>query len=202
MAQRKYLNSTIKETVKRVEKQARKDFIACAKKTNRIMQKEALTMYKSLIQQFYEYETTSYIRHGEPFVGTKEGTNLLAGGDQSKITIHNHGKQSPTLHIALSAEGIEGGYEYDTPERVFECVIHGIRFPFGFSNDNQKRYNPMMVDPDTMKYKGKYIKFNGGTIYDAFMQFDKEWHSMSRKAFYSMWGPYAKKWRSKIKQAK
>lgn len=199
MTERKRANSTIKGTVRQVMKQARNDFIDCAKKINPKMRKEALNMYKTLIQQFYEYKTTSYIRHGEPFAGTQEGTNLLAGGDDSKITIRNNGKKSPTLNIAFSAEGMQGGYEYDTPEHVLDSVMHGIRFPFGFSTNGGKRYDPMMVNPRTMEYKGTYIHFNGGTIYDAFMQFDKEWNNISSKAFYSLWGNYTKRWKNIIK---
>ena len=193
MAKKKYTNKVIRDAVYKVTKQAKKDFYDCAKKTNNIMRKEVIDMYKTLITQFYEYRTVRYIRHGEPFAGTQEGTNLYAGGDKHKITIKNE-KSSPQLHIKISSEGMEGGYRYDTPEHVLDCVLHGIRFPFGVPVSSGGQREAMMVDPRTMIYNGKYIHYNGGTIYDAFMQFDKEWGTISRSAFYPMWGLYVKKW--------
>ena len=185
---------------------AKSDFRKCAIRSNKILHKEALNMYKTLIMQFYEYETTSYLRHGEPFVGTGEGSNLLAGGDKHMITMDNSGKKTPKLHIKFSADGMEGGYEYDTPEHVLECVMNGIRFPFGVSVANGKRYGAMLVDPGTLHYSGKYFSFSGpndgGTIYSAFTKFYNDWGQTSRKVFYSMWGDYVKEWKAEAHKAK
>jgi len=165
-----------------------KDFIDCAKRVNYKMYGEVKAMYKKLIRQFYDYETTSYIRHFEGKPGTRYGENLEY--PISGIKMDN--SHSPKLHVELDPGEISQSppYEHHSPEQVLDYVTAGIRFVLPGTTQGM-----MTVDPTEMNYHGTYFSFKQGTINDAFQKFHDEWDNISREAFYSMWGNYVKKWK-------
>ena len=192
----KYIEDKAKPLIAKAMKIAMRDFYKCARKTNNILYKDITEMYDTLITQFYKYHTTSYIRHWEGVPGTEQGQNLYFG---KKFAKDNDNRISPRLIVDFSGEGMDGGYEYDTPDQVLECVMHGIRFPFGVPVANGKQYGALMVDPSEMHYKGQAFSFSNGTINDAFDKFDREFPDLSANVFYGMWGSYVKNWRAELK---
>lgn len=164
-----------------------KDFLKCAGRTNEMMFQEANAMYRTLIEEFYDYETTSYKRHFEGKPGTRHGENLTYANKIKKGYKH-----TPILHMELSAEGMSNNppYEYHTPAEVLNCVTSGVRFMLPGTPQGM-----MTIDLTEMEYHGKYFHFSGGTINDAFEKFRQDWGTISREAFYSIWGEYTKNWK-------
>lgn len=182
----KYLESKLSPILKDVLKRAENDFMKCARRINKEIHKDVKDMYLTFIEQFYEYRTTSYLRHFEPRVGTGKGENLTYPAEG--IRINNQASHSPKLYIEFWADEMAGGYRFDTPEHVLDCVIHGIRFPYATGESG-----PMMANT-TFSYKGKYFSYTGDTIQEAFDIFDKNWDDISSDAFYSIWDEYVSKW--------
>lgn len=193
----KYLVDKSKPFIEKVIKRAMNDFRSCAIKTNKELHKEITQMYDTLIEQFYEYKTTSYVRYLEHRKGTGEGTNLLYG---KNFSMNNRASHSPKLIVEFSGEEIEdyNRHRWDTPDQILDCVLHGIRFPYEtrFNEEGERiaSSGPMWIDPKSLFYHGKYWSFNGGTIQDAFDKFGQEWDRISSEAFYSRWDEYVKQW--------
>ena len=188
--QGRFMQKEINQTVQMIMRKAKKDFRSCASITNNNMFEEITEMYDILIDQFYKYKTTSYIRHWEGVPGTMQGQALKFGKHFSK---DNHGKKSPKLIIDFSGAGMEAEgveYQYHTPDQVLNYVMNGARFVLL----NMTLAQTMIVDPSTIVFHGKYFSYDGGTIRGAFDKFRTEWDSISRKAFYSLWGSYVKQW--------
>ena len=118
---------------------------------------EARDMYNSFIEQFYLYETRSYIRHGEGFPGTKDGTNLY------KANLISYDPKNMTLDLNISADKMEGGYQHDSAEDVLLKVTKGYRFKYGYFDAMEWRGS----------YNGKYINVDNTTIEEAFDWYTK-----------------------------
>lgn len=148
--------------------------------TNTKMKKEAVNMYKSFIDEFYEYETSSYIRHGELRPGSREGNNLYNSMDIRSNSRNN--KLSIYLPFDLGYENhMEGGYRIDQdPSMVAFLVTEGIRFPYRNSKNNN--FNPYWQI--RKGYRGNYFKFNNGTIREAFDLFNNEFDYIAEKIIY------------------
>lgn len=190
MAKRKtYLDKLTQEIKRDILTQAKNDFKKCAARVNNEMHKEVIDLYDTLIEQFYKYHTTSYVRHWEGVPGTEQGQNLYFGIGKNDRFIVKNNKQL-TLKVSFSGEDMGGGYEYHTPDEVLNYVMNGARFVM----PNGTLAQTMLVNPSTMEYHGKYFHFSNGTIAQAFEKFDKEWKDNSANAFYSMWGEYVNKW--------
>ena len=120
--------------------------------------KEADKMYDAYITQYYRYKTKVYIRHGEPGVGTKHGSNLFLAKefdinyDRFGIDI-NH----------FEPDNMEG-YPWATQEEVFDIVSGGHR---GIPGAGKKRYKSWKYT-----YKGKYYNSEEKTIKEAFDDFE------------------------------
>ena len=169
-----------KDIIKKALHKAELDFMVCARRINNDIYDDVNKMYRTLIEQFYDYETSSYIRHWEGKPGTRHGENLLYG---NQIRKNNQASHSPKLIIDFSGENM-APYKHQTTDKVLDYVMNGVRFPIG----------PMLVDTSRMEYYGKHIQFQGGTIQDAFDKFDKEWDEIAENAFYSIWDEYVSKW--------
>lgn len=181
----KYLEDKIKPILKQVLKKANNDFMACARRTNKIILNDITKMYKVFIEQFYYYQTTSYVRHFEGKPGTRRGENLLYG---QNFRIDNRASHSPKLYVEFSGDEMVGGYEHDSPDQVLDCVLAGIRFPYATGESGP------MIENTTFEYYSKYFQYKGETIRDAFDEFERRWDKTSSDAFYSMWGEYVNKW--------
>ena len=165
----KYLDKYIEKQMKKVKK----DFNKVINEVNEDLYKELVKMYDKLIDDFYQYKTTSYIRHGETRVGTQMGTTLYRGQDFKIVKGKN-----PKLIINFDADILHGGereYRYDSPDHVFDLVTYGIRFPFG---KNSNTWNG--------EYSGKYFSYKG-TPYEIFKMFNKDYNNIVEKIFYSKW---------------
>ena len=175
--------------LKQLLKRAEKDFLKCSRRINNEIHDEVKKMYKTFIEQFYDYKTTSYIRHFEGKPGTQHGENLLYPWEG--IRKNNHSSSSPKLIIEFWANEMsnEPKYKFDTPEHVLDSVLHGIRFAYATGESG-----PMWVDT-TFKYTGKYFSYTCNTIQEAFDRFGKDWDNISHNAFYSIWDEYVSKWK-------
>ena len=162
----KMLNKYVDDTIKL----ASKDIDRIINDVNKDLYKETIKMYDSIIDQFYFYKTTSYIRHGETRPGTGMGINLYRANN---IT-YKEGK-SPSLTVNINSDDMEGGYENPSKEDVFEYITSGVRFPFG------------KVPPaNNLEYKGKYFSYKG-SINSIFMQLDNDYKDISSDMFYKRW---------------
>lgn len=178
----KKLSPLLKKTLKRAEL----DFMKCARVTNHKIHKDVQEMYRTFISQFYQYKTTSYIRHFEGVPGTRYGENLVY--PIKGIRVDNRASHSPKLYIELWASEMSNNppYEHHTPEGVLFSVLHGIRFA---------TQNGYVMEADTnFNYHGTYFSYSGSTIQRAFDLFDKNWDDISHDAFYERWGEYVDKW--------
>ena len=139
--------------------------------------KDAWKMYDSFIDQFYAYETTSYIRHGETRSGTKVGINLYRANDIS------FNPRNFEVDINISSRDMEGSYKYDTPYRVLQNVLSGIRFKRDFGNGN----GPFIMEWRGT-YNGKYIHLNEEmTINEAFDYYVDHFGEMLSQAWHDRW---------------
>lgn len=159
------LNKMMKEYVSEAMKEVEKDISAAIRYANNELFEEADKMYKSFIKQFYNYKTTSYIRHWEGVPGTKEGQNLYLGE-----YIKKHNGWHPTLNIRFPEDigysnNMNGGYQHDTPDDVLTYVAHGYRFPYQFKWRGT--------------YLGKYFEYSG-TMKDAFDEFDNRFDDLAK----------------------
>lgn len=180
----KYLEAKSKPYLNKLLKQAERDFKLCARETNNEIHDEVRKMYKAFIEQFYDYETTSYVRHFEGRVGTRRGENLLYPWEGIRKN-----NSTPKLIVEFWAQEMAGGYRFDTPEHVLDLVLHGIRFPYATGTEGP------MWENTTFTYNGKYWHYNENTIQDAFDLFGRQWESISQDAFYSRWDKYVKRWK-------
>lgn len=105
-----------------------------ADRTAMKMRNKLIDVYDAIIDDFYSYETTSYLRHdvdrGEQHRGV--GVNLYRAIQQSK---NKTPKLMPHPHtidggISLNASDMaDYNYEYNTKEEVLDYILDGIRFP-------------------------------------------------------------------------
>ncbi|MBQ0036431.1 MAG: hypothetical protein KBT35_05895 [Firmicutes bacterium] len=133
--------------------------------TYKEMYNEAWKMYDSFIDQFYEYSTKSYIRHGQSKPGTGIGINLYRGNNIRLKTGF-----TPSLNIEFNASDMESGYQYDSAETVLNNVMHGYRFPY---------FRPMYWEG---KYNGKYFHYTG-TPERAFYHFENQFNNIAIEIF-------------------
>lgn len=157
--------------------QAQRDIDKSIQKTNKILVEELKKMYRTYIQQFYSYETESYIRHGTSRPGLGYGYALYRA---ERIT-EGRGRY-PTLNINISGDYIDEKYQHDTPDHVLDLVINNIRSPF---------------DNSFMRWSGSYVgKYFGydGSIAEAFNSFDDHFDRISKKVFNDVFEEYG--WRS------
>ena len=187
----KFLESCSKAVIKNMLGKAQKDFHSCANRANNIIHKEVTDMYDTLIEQFYLYKTTSYIRNWEFVPGTMEGQALKFG---KKFWKDNDNRISPRLYIEFSGAEMDrqgAKHQHNTNDQVLNMVLDGARFKLQLGDS---LHNVMTYDTSQMHYEGKYFRFSNGTIREAFDKFDREWEDTSRDVFYSMWGEYVNRW--------
>lgn len=103
---------------------------------------DAFQLYAKAIDQYYLYETTSYIRHGEGKPGTKKGTNLH---EANKTHISGHLSSRSRLEPSKSCQVMirwssDGMYPYKkvSTDYVLSNVLKGIR---GTDPETARRYN-------------------------------------------------------------
>lgn len=147
-----------------------KDFNRIVNEVNDELYNEVIKMYDKLIDDFYSYKTTSYIRHGESKPGTGRGITLYRGQDFKKIR-----GIAPKLILNVNPNILSSGerqYQHDPAERVFDTVMYGIRFPFGQSASTW-----------VGEYQGKYFSFKG-TPDSIFNNFDRWFNQIAETIFY------------------
>lgn len=147
---------------------------------NNDMSTEANNMYDSMINDFYSFETTSYIRHWEYVAGTRHGESLKMA---KYINANNNHGKNQTLTIDFSADKmISAGvkYQHHNPSEVVDFVLSGIRFQL---EDGGRRIEWATT------YHGKYFS-HSGNIYSAFEYFGRNFNSISSEVFYSFWDEY------------
>lgn len=112
-----------------------------AKSYNEIMWQmynTAFSLYYYAIEQFYTYETTSYIRHGTPRPGTKTGYNLHEANQTYAIWKEFNGEQVIVgFCVNINADLMAPYYQKKDPasgqsiyikaDYVLENVMEGIR---------------------------------------------------------------------------
>ena len=160
------------------------DYYRVANKCTDELYKEAWKMYDSFIDQFYSYQTRSYIRHGytSPGVG---GINLYRAQDitlMDDIALHQ-------FTINFDYRAMEGGPKYKIHNRkdVLNYVMSGYRFKF-------KKHDTFLDITWTGSYKGRYFSTDGeSTIDEAYDKFIAEYPSMYNQLFEKEWKGYGYK---------
>lgn len=165
-----------------------KDVDKIIRKVNNDMYKEAITMYDSFVQQFYLYETTSYIRHWEGRPGTEQGQNLYFGKDIRKIS------RKPKLIIYLPKDSgyvpngggqmsgpMEDDYRFNTAEEVLNYVFGGIRFPKNIKQ-GEKSWTLKSNLMWSGSYNGEYFSCQNVTMRQAFEIFNNNFDTIAAKS--------------------
>ncbi len=132
---------------------------------------ETKKMYNSLIAQFYDYETRSYIRHFEGKPGTRTGSNIYYAFHAKK----RHKGVYPYLSISIDADDMAGGYEYNSPEEVMDLVLKGVRWPLSLGRMKRMEW--------TGSYQGKYFSYRG-TPYQIFDSFFENFENIATPIFF------------------
>ena len=177
------INKLINNYSKQVMKQAEKDIDKVINEVNNELYNEVIHMYDTLIDQFYAYKTSSYIRHGETRPGTGMGINLYRAN-----SIYKKNGKNPILTIQINADNMEGGYQHDTKYDVLNYVLSGIRFPFdGTRTDaDGRRYPISNFGASGLRYHGRYFNYKGN-IDSIFKEFDNDFKNISSNMFYNKW---------------
>lgn len=182
MARKNAYNKYIDDYVKKRMSGIKRDINKVINEVNDELYKEVTKMYDKLIDDFYSYTTTSYIRHGETRPGTQQGITLYRGQDFGIVRGKN-----PRLRIFFDPnilKASERGYgtkNYpETPEHVFDLVMYGIRFPVGHDGHGMSW---------TGEYNGKYFSYKG-TPYEIMKSFDKDFKNISKELFYQKWSKW------------
>ena len=182
MAKKLNLNKIMENYVSNTMELLKKDIDKSIRYANNELYEEVNKMYDSFIEQFYEYETTSYIRHWEGVAGTRTGQNLYLGK-----CIRKYNGWKPTLSILLPEDigyssTMNGGYQYDKPEDVLDYVVNGYRFPYQFKHLKEPKKKDVMIW--TGIYNGKYFNYKG-TMRDAFDEFDEKFDELATEIIMS-----------------
>ena len=94
----------------------KQDINKVVNEVNEILLREVTKMYDKLIDDFYLYKTTSYIRHGESSPGTQRGITMYRGQDFKIVKGKN-----PKLQIFFDPNILtddERQYQHDPADRV------------------------------------------------------------------------------------
>lgn len=172
MAKNRILKDLLDSYTKENMKKAKKDFERIIWNINKELKSETSKMYDSLIDQFYSYHTTSYIRHGQTKPGTENGLSLYRA---NSITTGGSYK-NPTLIIDINSRDMNVDHQYDTDSKVLDYVMYGIRFPY---------FSPMSWK-EGGSYKGKYFNYTGTPLH-VFQNFDADFENIVEKIFYPQW---------------
>lgn len=147
--------------------------------TNKELVNELKKMYRSFMEQFYSYKTTSYIRHGTSRPGTKNGYALKRAAN-----IYAMGGRMPRLVIEISGDRIGETYEYDDADSVLDFVMNGIRFT-GAGIVTGKYHPHRKGEPwewtmtwEPPYYEGKYFQYHS-TVQEAFDAFDNDFEDIA-----------------------
>ena len=168
------LDKTIEKFTRQIindyKREIKKDLIDVANYTNEEMYQTAIEMYDTFIEQYYDYPTTTYIRHGESKPGTQHGINLYRAQDIKKKSGDN-----PELTIHFSPSDMQGGYQHGTPEDVFQNVMNGIQGapPYWFISWRGE-------------YFGDYFSYSGDPA-RAFDVFEKNFIKIAKPIFMKRW---------------
>ena len=168
------IDDFIEEITMMVVKKFEKDFDSTANYSTKIMKKEAINMYNSLITQFYKYHTKSYIRHWEFRPGTEQGQNLYHG---LHVEDHHSGNIN-SFKIKIDGSDVEGGYEYHSTDEVMDFVANGIRFTADSANAS-------MIWRGS--YNSTYFNVHNVTLKQAFQKFFQEYDDIYREIFLERW---------------
>lgn len=156
------------EIVDPILQQAKQDINAATNKAINETYKEAVKMYDSFVEQYYEYETKSYYRHGEPRPGTRMGTNLYRGNQ-----IVKNNRNNPYLYVDFNGSdmapyGRKGRVDTDF---VLETMMIGLR---GLPPGDWTHWEGI--------YKGDHFSYEG-TPQDAFDEFEKNFDEIAGNIF-------------------
>lgn len=126
--------TTIKDLAKQMAKEQNRVRMFIARRTTKLMRDRLKEAYKECIRQFYEYETTSYIRYGQTTPGTKTGVNLYKGIDYADYENESFSKgvsfsdkDTITVGITVSSDNMIDHYK-DTVDKVLNLIMNGVRF--------------------------------------------------------------------------
>lgn len=177
MARRNKMQILIDKYVNETLQKANGEIISILNEVNNELYDESVKMFDSLIDQFYMYKTTSYIRHGQSRPGTQMGENLYRANNIKKTYGLN-----PSLTIKLDGNDMYGGYKFHDANAVFDWVSSGVRFPFYSNNSNISNG----YSANHLSYNGKYFSYKG-SINSIFKYFDEDFDNISFYLFYRKW---------------
>lgn len=173
---KKVLDNYTKQKIEKLDKVLN----VAVSRLNNEMCNEATKMYDSFIESFYDYKTTSYIRHWEGRPGTRHGESLLMGKNFVADNKHGHNQ---TLTIDFNSNEMESygvKYQHHSASEVLDLVLGGIRFQLDGGSQQMEW---------AATYNGDYFS-HSGNVYTAFSYFEKHFNSIALDVFYSFWGEY------------
>lgn len=165
-----------KAIIEEIKEQAKKDIPIAMDYMVDELKEETTKMFNSLITQFYEYETTSYVRHWEGKPGTKKGSNMYYAFHCRKL----HKGGYPYLMIKFNADDVAGGYQWGSEAQVVDFVMSGVRFPWEQGEQMQR----MEWEGS---YSGKYFSYHG-TPYSIFESFFENFDNIATPIFFKKFG--------------
>lgn len=162
------LKKTLQKEAKQMIKQAKEEITDAANKADLMtlqeLKIEAEKMYDKLITDYYRYETSTYIRHGQSEPGTCAGINLYKA---KNIYIKKNKLFLETNYKLLET------YKRDSRKTVFGMISSGLR-PMGRKNE------PIDWEGN---YSGNYISLHETYINDAFEEFAYRFNGMYDRIF-------------------
>lgn len=166
---REYAEAVIKE----IKEKAHNDIPVAMDYMVDELQRETTNMFNSLITQFYNYETKSYIRHWEGKPGTRKGSNMYYAFHCRKL----HKSGYPYLMIHFDADDVAGGYQWGSEAQIVDFVMSGVRFPWEQGEQMQRM-------EWSGSYEGKYFSYRG-TPYEIFDSFFEHFEDIATPIFFA-----------------
>lgn len=160
---------------------ADEDIRASISSTNKKLVSELKRMYRSFIEQFYQYQTSSYVRHGTSRPGTQQGYSLYRAAE-----IRSAAGRLPRLVVNIFGDRMDESYEYDDADAVFDLIANGIRFSAGgiiagkYHPQNKGKPWEHTMTWANPSYKGKYFSYHS-SIQDAFDAFDNDFDDIAMR---------------------
>ena len=164
------IDSVVEEYIQELKQKAESDFLKVANEVNELYFKQANRMFDSFIEQYYNYRTSSYVRHWEIRPGTGHGSNLFYAKD-FKI----HRGKNPYFELNIDTNLMADDYQHDSAAQVIQNVMNGIR-----------GVPPYWIMPWSGTYSSRWFYYQGEPA-KAFAEFINRYPEMMRPVFLRKW---------------
>jgi len=166
---------------KAIDKKANKskqEFIEIAMKaktqTFKDLYKETSAIFDNCIDQYYQYQTTSYYRHNTG-IGSGTGLNLYRANEMK----HIRQGVNDSLILGWSGENM-ATYKSVDADYVMDNVAKGIR---GMDDPYMKYCYKQYDNHWSATVQSRYFGVLTGTMNDIFYEIEKKWNDVSGAVF-------------------